>query len=94
MTGQGRRVRGAISGLVCGFGIAVLLQQFAVLPLTTAVLLGIPVGMALVGIAVGWPRRGGAPARPAGEAVAAAAPVAPVSAPPDVPPEPAPPEPT
>lgn len=60
MTGKGRRVRGAISGLICGLGIAVLLQQFAVVPLTTAVLFGIPVGMALVGIALGWPR-GGAP---------------------------------
>ena len=94
MTGQGRRVRGAISGLICGLGIAVLLQQFAVLPLTTAVLVGIPVGLALVGIALGWPRRAGTPARPVAEPEAVAAPVAPEPAPPDAPPEPAPPEPT
>ena len=57
---KGHRVRGGISGAVCGLGIAVLAQQFGLGPLTllTAVLL--PLGMALVSVAVGWPRWTGA----------------------------------
>lgn len=60
--GKGRRVRGVISGLVCGLGIAILLWQFAVVPLTTGLLIAAPVGMALVGLALGWPRRVSEPA--------------------------------
>jgi hypothetical protein len=48
--------RGAGSGLLAGFGIALLLQQYAVVPLTTVVLVGLPLGLALVGAAIGWPR--------------------------------------
>jgi hypothetical protein len=62
--GKGRRVRGVISGFVCGLGIAVLLQQFAIVPLSTILLIAVPVGMALVGLALGWPRGGAEPAAP------------------------------
>jgi hypothetical protein len=58
--GKGRRVRGVISGFVCGLGIAVLLQQFAIVPLSTVLVIAVPVGMAIVGLALGWPRGGGA----------------------------------
>ena len=54
---SGRRVRGATSGFVLGLGVAILLQQFGVVALTLPVVLGIPLGLLLVGIAVGWPRR-------------------------------------
>lgn len=57
--GKGRRVRGVISGFVCGLGIAILLQQFAIVPLSTVLLVAVPIGMALVGLALGWPRRTG-----------------------------------
>jgi len=53
--------RGALSGVLAGVGIAVLLQQYAVVPLTTLVLVGVPLGLALVGLALGWPRRAHAP---------------------------------
>jgi hypothetical protein len=56
---KGHRIRGAVSGLVAGLGLAILLQQFAIVPLTTLVLVLVPLGMALVGVAVGWPRAGG-----------------------------------
>ena len=59
---KGHRVRGAISGLCFGLGLAILLQQFAVVPLTTLVLVLVPLGGLLLGLAVGWPRR---PSRPA-----------------------------
>lgn len=48
--------KGAASGLLAGFGIALLLQQFAVVPLTTVLLVALPLGLALVGVALGWPR--------------------------------------
>jgi len=57
---RGRRVTGALSGAVAGFGIAVLLQQFAVVPLTTLLLVGLMGGLGLVGLALGWPRHGAA----------------------------------
>ena len=60
---SGHRVQGTISGLVAGLGIAILLQQFGVVPLTTLTLVLVPLGMALIGLAMGWPR-GGAPAAP------------------------------
>lgn len=53
---KGHRIRGAISGLVAGLGIAILLQQFAIVPLTTLVLVALPLGMAVVGMGIGWPR--------------------------------------
>jgi len=53
---KGHRVRGAISGLVFGLGLAILLQQFAIVPLTTLVLVLVPLGTALIGLAIGWPR--------------------------------------
>ena len=56
---SGHRVQGGVSGVVTGLGIAILLQQFGVVPLTTLTLLLLPIGMALVGVAMGWPR--GAP---------------------------------
>ena len=66
---SGHRVQGGISGAVAGLGIAILLQQFAVVPLTTLTLVLLPLGMALVGVAMGWPRGGSAPvAAPAPEA--------------------------
>lgn len=54
---RGHRIRGAVSGLVAGLGIAILFQQFAIVPLTTLILVALPVGMALVGVGIGWPRR-------------------------------------
>jgi hypothetical protein len=56
--GKGRRVRGVISGFVCGLGITILLQQFAIVPLSTVLVIAVPVGMAIVGLALGWPRGG------------------------------------
>jgi hypothetical protein len=81
-----------VSGLVCGLGIAVLLQQFAVVALSTTLLVGLPVGMALLGLALGWPRGGraavGTPAGEPGEPGEPAA--APAPAQPEEPPAPAP----
>jgi hypothetical protein len=54
---DGHRVRGTISGIVFGLGLAILLQQFGVVPLTTLVLVLVPLGCGLVGLAIGWPRR-------------------------------------
>jgi hypothetical protein len=54
---NGHRVRGTISGIVFGLGLVILLQQFAVVPLTTLVLILVPLGCGLVGLAIGWPRR-------------------------------------
>jgi hypothetical protein len=54
---KGHRVRGACSGFVFGLGVAILLQQFGVVALTLPVVLALPLGMLLVGIAIGWPRR-------------------------------------
>ena len=53
---NGHRVRGTISGLVFGIGLAILLQQFGVVPLTTLVMILVPLGGALLGLAIGWPR--------------------------------------
>lgn len=78
--GKGRRVRGVISGFVCGLGIAILLQQFAIVPLSTVLLIAVPVGMAVVGLALGWPRGGAEPepeATPATGTVEGAAPTGP-----------------
>ena len=62
---NGHRVRGTISGLVFGLGLVILLQQFAVVPLTTLVLVLVPLGGALLGLAIGWPRgRAAAPGAP------------------------------
>lgn len=54
---KGHRVRGAFSGLIFGLGVAILLQQFGVVALTLPVVVAIPTGMLLVGIAIGWPRQ-------------------------------------
>lgn len=54
--GRGRRVRGGFFGLLAGAGAAVLLQQFGVVPMTPAVMVGVPAGGALVGVALGWPQ--------------------------------------
>jgi hypothetical protein len=56
----GHRVRGAISGISFGLGLVILLQQFAIVPMTTLVLVLVPLGAALIGLAVGWTR----PTRP------------------------------
>ena len=53
---RGHRVEGAISGVVFGLGLAILLQQFGVVPLTLLVLLLLPLGMGVVGLGLGWPR--------------------------------------
>lgn len=53
---RGHRVEGTISGFVFGLGLAILLQQFGVVPLTALVLVLVPLGTAVVGLGVGWPR--------------------------------------
>ena len=53
---NGHRVRGTISGVVFGLGLAILLQQFGIVPLTTLVMVLVPLGGALLGLAIGWPR--------------------------------------
>lgn len=55
---HGHRVQGAVSGLVFGLGVAILLQQFAIVPLTLLLLVLVPLGGALVGVGLGWPRGG------------------------------------
>jgi len=77
--GKGRRVRGVISGFVCGLGIAVLLQQFAIVPLSTVLLIAVPVGMALVGLALGWPRGGASVSEPASQPPPPPGPIEPVT---------------
>lgn len=54
--GRGHRWRGSLFGLLGGVGAAVLLQQFGVVPMTPAVMVGVPAGSALVGLALGWPQ--------------------------------------
>ena len=54
--GKGRRVRGSIFGLLAGVGAAVLLQQFAVAPMTPMLMIGVPAGTAMIGLALGWPK--------------------------------------
>jgi len=58
--GRGHRVRGPLFGAVGGTGIAVLLQQFAVVPMSALLMIAAPVVGALVGLALGWPRGGSA----------------------------------
>lgn len=57
MKTKGHRIAGAISGIVMGLGIAILLQQFAIVALTLPVVLGVPLGLMVVGVGMGWPRR-------------------------------------
>lgn len=57
MKTKGHRIGGALSGLCFGLGIAILLQQFAIVALTLPVVAGLPLTMMLVGIGIGWPRR-------------------------------------
>ena len=59
---NGHRVRGTISGIVFGLGLAILLQQFGIVPLSTLVLVLVPLGCALLGLAIGWPRSTRSPA--------------------------------
>lgn len=54
--GRGHRWRGSLFGLLAGAGVAVLLQQFGVVPMTPAVMVGVPVGTAMIGLAIGWPQ--------------------------------------
>lgn len=49
---KGRPVLGIISGLLFGLFVALLLQQFAIAPLTTLTLIGLPVAGVVVGIAL------------------------------------------
>lgn len=56
MKRRGRRVHGGVSGFFCGVGVAILLQQFAVVPLSTLTMVLVPLGLVLVGVALGWPR--------------------------------------
>jgi len=60
--GRGRRWRGSLFGLLAGAGAAVLLQQFGIVPMTPAVMVGMPLGSALVGLGLGWPQLFGAAA--------------------------------
>ncbi len=62
---KGHRMRGGFSGFCFGLGVAILLQQLGVVPLATAILVALPLGMALLGVGVGWPR-GAKPAATAG----------------------------
>jgi hypothetical protein len=88
--GRGHRIRGPLFGAVGGIGIAVLLQQFAVLAMSALLMIAAPVVGALVGLALGWPRpRAAAPSSPAAAAPSSPAPdPAPAAA--SSPPEPAP----
>lgn len=54
--GRGHRWRGSLFGLLAGAGVAVLLQQFGVVPMTPEVMVGVPLGTAMVGLALGWPQ--------------------------------------
>ena len=67
--GRGHRWRGSLFGLVGGVGAAVLLQQFGVVPMTPAVMVGVPLGSMLVGLGLGWPNLFGT-AAPAATAAA------------------------
>ncbi|GMU77530.1 MAG: hypothetical protein AMXMBFR46_03290 [Acidimicrobiia bacterium] len=60
--GKGHRWRGSLFGLLAGAGAAVLLQQFAVVPMTPAVMVGVPLGSAALGLAIGWPKAAAAAA--------------------------------
>jgi hypothetical protein len=60
--GRGHRWRGSLFGLLAGAGVAVLLQQFGVVPMTPAVMVGVPAGTGIVGLALGWPHLFGAAA--------------------------------
>ena len=53
--GSSRRIRGATSAALGGLGAAVLLQQFAVVALTTPVLVGLPLGVGLIGLSLSSP---------------------------------------
>ena len=46
----------AIFGRLAGVGAAVLLQQFAVAPMTPMLMIGVPAGTAMIGLALGWPK--------------------------------------
>ncbi|NOY55337.1 MAG: hypothetical protein GXP34_05045 [Actinobacteria bacterium] len=47
---RGKPVLGTISGLFFGFFVALLLQQFAIAPLTTTTLIGLPIAGIVLGI--------------------------------------------
>ena len=53
---HGHRVQGGISGLLFGLGVAILLQQFGLVPLTLLVVVLLPLGAAALGVGLGWPR--------------------------------------
>lgn len=53
---RGHRVQGGISGLLFGLGVAILLQQFGLVPLTLLVVVLLPLGAAALGVGLGWPR--------------------------------------
>lgn len=55
---KGRPVLGAISGFVLGLGIAVLLQQYAIMPLTVVTMLGLPIVLLAFGLILGLAPRG------------------------------------
>jgi len=54
--GRGHRWRGSLFGLLGGIGAAVLLQQAGIVPMTPQMMVGVPVGTAMVGLALGWPQ--------------------------------------
>jgi hypothetical protein len=64
--GRGHRWRGLFFGAAAGAGVAVLLQQFGVVPMTPEVMVGVPLGTAMVGLALGWPQLFGSAATAAG----------------------------
>lgn len=47
---RGRPVLGVISGFFFGIFVALLLQQFSILPLTTTTVIGLPVAGIVLGI--------------------------------------------
>lgn len=82
---QGHRLLGGVSGFAVGLGVAILLHQFAVVPLNVW-LLALPVGVMLIGVALGRPRvRTAAPVGTGGAATNSPAPSAPTSPPPPPP---------
>ncbi len=63
-SGRGHRFMGGFGGLLAGPGTAIMLQQYGFIAMTLLWLVGSAVVGLLVGIALGWPRGGGAAAAP------------------------------
>lgn len=72
---KGRPVLGAISGIFLGLGLAILAQQYAILPLDTLTLFGLPGGLLVFGLILGLIPRGGGKPKGDGVVIAEAPPV-------------------